>query len=238
MIGLVEGLRVEHTNLDRKVYGIVKSMIVNRLLEPGRKIPQQKLATDLGISRTPLTNALKLLEQEHLVVAVPRRGYFVRSFGADDMIEIFEMREVLEGLAARRAATERSNEHIEKLRQFADEFDRGVEENDIKSYAETDRAFHAFVIEIGAKSMLQSILEAHNIIKSTYLIDTNEGLVRPPLATLAEHKAIIEAIIQGEPTAAESAMRFHLGNSVATIRQNAATEDTEVGEPQQAGPLK
>ena len=66
-----------HENLDQKVYAILKKMITDRKLLPGRKIPQEKLAQDLGISRTPLVNALKYLEKEKLVEAKPRRGFFV-----------------------------------------------------------------------------------------------------------------------------------------------------------------
>ena len=66
---------------------------------------QDKLAQELGVSRTPLVNALKYLEREKLIIAVPRRGYFVRQFTKEEMTSIFELREVLEGLAARRASS-------------------------------------------------------------------------------------------------------------------------------------
>ena len=87
-----------------EIIHIIKEMIENRLLMPGQKIPQEKLAADLGISRTPLISALKFLEQEKLVETKPRRGFFVRLFTIEEMISIFEIREVLEGLSARRAA--------------------------------------------------------------------------------------------------------------------------------------
>ena len=64
-------LGAEHENLDQKAYSILKDMITERKLLPGQKIPQEKLARDLGISRTPLVNALKFLEQEKLVESVP-----------------------------------------------------------------------------------------------------------------------------------------------------------------------
>ena len=76
----VRNLGAEHENLDQKAYQILKGMIIERQLLPGDKIPQEKLAEDLGISRTPLVNALKLLEQDKLVQSIPRRGFFVRHF--------------------------------------------------------------------------------------------------------------------------------------------------------------
>ncbi|MBE0583721.1 MAG: GntR family transcriptional regulator, partial [Desulfofustis sp.] len=96
--------KIAYENLDQKAYQIVKQLIEDRQLLPGEKIHQEKLAQDLGISRTPLIAALKFLEHEKLIEVKPRRGFFVRLFSAEEMISIFEIREVLEGLSARRAA--------------------------------------------------------------------------------------------------------------------------------------
>ncbi|MGD9288255.1 MAG: GntR family transcriptional regulator, partial [Desulfobacterales bacterium] len=97
---------------------ILKELITDRKLLPGQKIPQEKLARDLGISRTPLVSALKFLEHEKLVESVPRRGFFVRLFSKEEMVYIFELREVLEGLAARRAAAKITDSQIIELDKF------------------------------------------------------------------------------------------------------------------------
>ena len=76
----MQNLGAAHANLDQKVYQILKTMIMERKLLPGEKIRQEKLAQDLGISRTPLVAALKFLEHEKLVESKPRRGFFVRLF--------------------------------------------------------------------------------------------------------------------------------------------------------------
>ena len=101
-------LGAAHENLDQKAYSILKKMIIDRKLLPGDKIPQEKLARELGISRTPLVSAIKYLEHEKLVEAKPRRGYFVRFFSIQEMVSIFELREVLEGLAARGTLTSKN----------------------------------------------------------------------------------------------------------------------------------
>ena len=97
-------LGTRHENLDRKVYRELKSMIVDRKLKPGDKILQEKISQEFGVSRTPLMCALKKLEQEKLVQAIARRGFYVRRFTKEEVLEAFELREILEGLAARRAA--------------------------------------------------------------------------------------------------------------------------------------
>ena len=78
-------LGARHKSLDQKVYDRLKSMILERRLLPGEKIFQDKLAQELGVSRTPLVNALKILENEKLVSSKPRRGYYVRLFSKAEM---------------------------------------------------------------------------------------------------------------------------------------------------------
>jgi DNA-binding GntR family transcriptional regulator len=216
----MENLGVIHENLDQKVYLIIKNMIIERRLLPGVKIPQDKLARELGISRTPLVSALKYLEKEKLVEAKPRRGFFVRLFTKQEMVSIFELREVLEGLAARRAAVNITDTQIEKLNDFAKAFQISKSIPDVGSYAKADRSFHNFVTEIGAKEFLKNILQTYNIISFSYQVVSSEGLVRAPAKTVNEHLAIIDAIGRRDPASAEELMRQHFRNSIATLKND------------------
>jgi DNA-binding GntR family transcriptional regulator len=221
----VVNLGAEHANLDQKAYQILKGMIVDRQLLPGDKIPQEKLAEDLGISRTPLVNALKFLEKEKLVRSIPRRGFFMRKFTQREMISIFELREVLEGLAARKAAQKITANQIAQLRRFFHQFSEDQEIADIRAYAREDRRFHNFLLDIGAKEFLKSILETYNIISSSYQILAPEGLVRPPRDTIREHRAMIAAIAKRDAEAAENAMRLHFQRSRAVLQQSLEAGD-------------
>lgn len=213
-----------HENLDQKAYQIIKDLIMQRQLLPGDKIPQEKLAQDLGISRTPLVSALKYLEQEKLVESVPRRGFFVRLFSKEEMVYIFELREVLEGLAARRAAADITDAQIEQLNQFFSGFDADTDIHDYKAYSREDRRFHNFVIDVGAKEFLKGILSATNIISFSYQVVSSEGLVRSPNETIKEHKVVIDAISDRDAEAAEKFMRQHFQNSAAVLRKLIETE--------------
>jgi DNA-binding GntR family transcriptional regulator len=217
-------LGAEHENLDQKAYSILKDLIIERKLLPGQKIPQEKLARDLGISRTPLISALKFLEQEKLVASVPRRGFFVRLFSQEEMVYIFELREVLEGLAARRAASNITDRQILQLKSFFKDFAKQRNITDFKGYAREDRRFHNFVIDVGAKEFLKSILLTTNIISFSYQILHFEGLVRPPDETIQEHLAMIEAIEQRDSKAAEEFMRQHFKNSLACLKREIGRE--------------
>jgi DNA-binding GntR family transcriptional regulator len=202
-----------HENLDLKVYRELKSMIVDRKLKPGDKILQEKISREFGVSRTPLMCALKKLEQEKLVQAVPRRGFYVRRFTKEEVLEAFELREILEGLAARRAAVVITPPQAERLRAFFKEADVSDNPAGIKRYSDEDRRFHQFLIELGGFDLLNDILENYNIITVSYRVDVMEGLVRHPRETLPEHHALIEAVASGKPDQAEKLARQHFTRS-------------------------
>ena len=217
-------LGAEHENLDQKAYEIIKKMITERKLLPGEKIRQEKLARELGISRTPLVSALKFLEHEKLIVSKPRRGYFVRLFSKKEMVSIFELREVLEGLAAKRAAANITEKEIEILNGFFKPFAESANITDFKAYAREDRRFHNYITEIGAKEFLKSILQTFNIITASYQYLSSEGLVRPPNETIKEHLAVINAIGNRDSEAAEELMCRHLKNTIIHLRQDIEKE--------------
>lgn len=208
---------ITSTNLDQKAYQIIKDMIENRVLKPGEKIPQEKLADELGISRTPLISALKFLEQEKLVVTKPRRGFFVRLFSLEELVSIFEIREVLEGLSVRRAAHSITAAQCKQLRKIFGPFANVTNITDYQAYSAADRKFHNYLAEISSREFLSSILQTYNIVSLAYLYPTREGLIRAPNETIQEHIDIIEAICSYDPKAAEEAMRFHLQTTAARL---------------------
>lgn len=219
----MKNLGTTHENLDHKAYLIIKAMIDDRRLAPGDKISQERLAGELGISRTPLISALKVLEKEKLVEAIPRRGFFVRAFDRQEMISIFELREVLEGLTARHAAAAVTDSQVGQLRKFFSKFSGGEPITDYREYRQEDRRFHNFVTRIAAQEFLESVLSSYNIISFSYQLITSEGLVRSPDETLGEHLTIIDAICHRDPEAAESMMRLHFKRSIAHLTKMAGT---------------
>lgn len=228
---------IRSENLDQKAYLIIKDMIENRELQPGQKIPQEKLAADLGISRTPLISALKFLEQQKLVVSKPRRGFFVRLFSLEEMVSIFEIREVLEGLSARRAAQSITNAQITQLRKIFQTFQNQKDINNYLAYSRADRQFHNFISEISSREFLSSILQTFNIVSLAYLYPTREGLIRSPNETIKEHIAIIEAICDHNPQAAERTMRKHLHNTALKLTREIESIRSADKEVQQRKPL-
>jgi DNA-binding GntR family transcriptional regulator len=234
----MEKLGTAHENLDHKVYRTLKSMISERKFKPGAKIYQDQLAQELAISRTPLVAALKKLEQEMLIMAIPRRGFYVRQFSQDEMIHIFELREVLEGLAARRASMVITPEQAGRLTQFF----RGVkisdDPKDVRKYAEEDRKFHYFLMEMGGNDLLSSILGTYSIITFSFLAGYQEGLVRHPRETIREHRALIDAICKRDPIQAEHFARLHLIHSRERLAKEVKKEKESPAQGKKLFPRK
>lgn len=223
-------LGISYENLDQKVYQIVKKLIEDRKLLPGEKIPQEKLAGELGISRTPLISALKFLEHEKLVEVKPRRGFFVRLFTVEEMISIFEIRELLEGLSARRAARCITKEQAAKMRDIFKDFSGKKSITDFQAYARADKQFHTFVADIGSREFLTAILQTLNIITLSHQTVDSEGLIREPDTTIKEHLEIVEAICSRDDLKAEALMRSHLQLAIAQLQDTASGKYTQKGE--------
>jgi GntR family transcriptional regulator, vanillate catabolism transcriptional regulator len=218
----MKNLDIDYENLDQKVYQELKKLIENRQLLPGQKIPQEKIAKELGISRTPLISALKFLEHEKLVEVKPRRGFFVRLFSIEEMISIFEIREVLEGLSARRAALSISGKNIKLLRSIFKDFTEQNDITDLQAYSKADKHFHTFIAEIGSGEFLSAILLTLNIITLAYQNVSSEGLIREPNETIKDHLLIVDAICNHDPEMSEKLMRDHLSNTITQLKNNSA----------------
>lgn len=215
----MRNIGAEYENLDQKVYQVIKNMIENRTLLPGKKIPQEKLAKNLGISRTPLISALKFLEHEKLVEVKPRRGFFVRLFTIKEMIGIFEIREVLEGLAARRTAECITDKECDTLKKIFRDFDGLADITDITAYSRADRIFHTMITRVASREFLTTILQTFNIISLTYQNVPREGLIQHPNNTIVDHINIIDAICSHESERAETLMRRHLQKGIELLRE-------------------
>ena len=114
---------IQRESLEEQVYARLRSSIIDRTIQPGQRIPVDRLAQELGISRTPILNALKRLAQERVVDCLSRRGIYVRRFSKREMARLFEVREALEGMAARLAAPRIAPTEVRRLSALFRGFD-------------------------------------------------------------------------------------------------------------------
>ncbi|MCP4456187.1 MAG: GntR family transcriptional regulator [Planctomycetes bacterium] len=211
--------KIEHVDLSLRVYDALKGMILSGELEPGQKITQMKLAEEIGVSRTPLLKALQMLEHELLVESIPRRGMFVKKMKPEEIIDAFDCREGLEGIAARLTAERITDSQLRKLKKVFAPF-KGQADISPKDYGHADQQFHKLLIQFSGNHILPRIERVGNI----HLISYNRGLIRPPKETLSEHDAIVEAIADHDSDMAEQHARTHLRKSRNLLASSLAAE--------------
>jgi len=208
-------LKIEHNNLDDLVYNKVKEMILKKQLKPGEQIIQEELAKKLGVSRTPLRRALSQLAKEHLVKIAPRGSTYVREFSKEEMITIFEIRGVLEGLACRKAALAVTKEQLDFFRHLYRRALKSTEKTNWKAYEKADIKFHSFLIEASRIDLLREIVKSFHILSNSY----TRGLIRPPQETFPEHMAIIDALEKHDLDLAENVLRDHSRKTIKFLKE-------------------
>ncbi|MFY0652237.1 MAG: GntR family transcriptional regulator [Cyclobacteriaceae bacterium] len=206
---------VNHIGLVDSVYLKLKEMIFNQELAPGQKILQEKIAAQLGVSRSPLLKALQKLESEFLVENLPRRGMYVKQMTKKEVVDIFQCRGVLEGLSARLAATKITDAQIQKLEKLFSKF-KEQDSIDTKEYAKCDRKFHQSILEIGGNEIVSKLELINNIHLQAFQV----GLLKPPNETLGEHLGIIEALKKRDSKKCEELMKSHIESSLKAYEKS------------------
>lgn len=206
-------MEIQHQDLSYEIYKRLKNMILANEFEAGAKLKQEHIAAMFGVSRMPLHRAFQMLENEMLIESVPRRGYYVTKVDAKQLIDAFECREALEGIAARRAAKNISKEQLKYLKALFKKF-IGAKEINVAEYLESDQEFHKMIMKISGNQIINRL----DMLSNNTIRTFRGGLLRPPLETLSEHLGIIEALEQGDGELAEKLIRDHTSKSMATLK--------------------
>lgn len=140
-------VQIQSTNLRDAVVSQMRLAIIEGNLKPGDHIVEKTLTSELGVSRTPVREALILLEREGLVRSETNRGFFVRVFTADDVQHIFTMRTTLENFAAELAIDHLTDDDFHNLEHLIDEQERAIERMDFKAVRSKDMSFHGTFLQ-------------------------------------------------------------------------------------------
>ncbi len=206
-------------NKKSKVYELLKERIVKNDLKPQEYLNEQLIAKDLGVSKTPVREALQKLEHERLVVIIPNKGTFVANVTIDRIRELFEIREILECAAARLAAGLPSRGQFESVLQTHPSFTIS-DGGELRHQLLSGYQIHTRIVEAVENSYLtdyyQNIL-AHIVQVRVFFI-RRLGMKRLH-ETVEEHRTILKAIVDGDAEKAETAMRDHLRRSLMNINQ-------------------
>lgn len=136
------------------VFNTLREAILKGDLKPGERLMELQLASKLGVSRTPIREAIRMLEQEGLAVTVPRKGAEVAKMTLKDMEDVLEIRDTLDELAARVACSRISEEQLERLKQIKKQFEDSLQTKDVKKIAQADVKFHDVIYEADRKSVV------------------------------------------------------------------------------------
>jgi DNA-binding GntR family transcriptional regulator len=202
-------------------YQAVRESILSGSQPPGARLREEELADSIGVSRTPVREALRRLHAEGLVEILPNRGAVVVGWGADDLDEIFELRTLLEGYGARRAAGHTTAEQLAELRTLCDTMDLRMAHLSDEAYSEiTDLNLHFHRLVHAAASnrrllpLLAGIIQAP-LVRHTFHRYTHEELAR----SFAQHRELVEALAASDPDWAESVMQCHVRAARASLRR-------------------
>ncbi len=191
----------------------VREVIVNAILvgefHPGERIVETRVAKQLGVSQNTVREALREIEQLGMVVSLPNRGVSVRPLTRRDVIEMYEMRALLEGHAARLATKGLTDDDLTELEGLADEMVELAEAGDVREMIRRDVAFHARICQLAGHALLQRLWSAVNPHLWTYV--AVRGLLGMTPSTVARrHFEVVEALRSRDPARAERAMHTHL----------------------------
>ena len=206
----------DHSSLSAKVFHSIREDILNGKYQANEELKEKNIGEELGVSRTPVREALRQLELEGLVHIIPNKGAFVENVTLKDIKDIYEIRTLLEGLCARWAAENITKEQLEELEEtvFLSDFHYSKENWD-QTWV-LDNRFHEIVYEAcGSKELTRVLRDYHHYLQRIRRI-TLEQKERARAST-DEHRAIAEALKARDAATAEECAKLHIKNTISNM---------------------
>ncbi len=212
--------------LKDKAYAALKHAILTARLEPGMPLVESELAQQLGISKTPIRDALQELEREGFVTRALYKGAQVSDVTVKDIVEVFQLRAVLEGLAARLVAPHFLDEELDRLSRVLSSAEAALEAGDRRLCSEEGRKLHFAIIDKAQadNSRLASIIRNLDDHVQRFRILSDRIIGRLD-KSVVEHRRVLDALCQRDALAAEQAMRDHLFSVQADLSASGETPD-------------
>jgi DNA-binding GntR family transcriptional regulator len=210
------------TSLRDQAYTLLKNAISETdIYDPNQelRLDERQLTAALGVSRTPIREALSLLEQEGFIRTIPRRGIYILRKSKREMIEMIQMWAALESMAARLATLHASDEDIARLRHLFDEFQNSPPSEHLSEYSDANIAFHTAVIALGGS---QTIIDTtHNLLMHVRAIRRATITQSDRAArSIVDHLKIIEALERRDTELAENLARQHTLDLAAHVERH------------------
>jgi DNA-binding GntR family transcriptional regulator len=191
----------------------LREQIFAHELAPGSWLDEQSLALAFGISRTPMREAIKVLASEGLVTTKMNKGAYVTEVDSRDLEQIFTVLSLLEGQAAKETALKATETQLTQLDDLHHRLEKAAADRDIGQFFEINVKFHDMIQEIAGNQWMNGVIvDLRKVLK----LQRRDSLSRSGrlLSSLIEHRQILQAILNRDPLAAETAMRKHLANGL------------------------
>lgn len=201
---------------DQEVYQYLREKILHNRFRPGERLREEELCRQLNVTRTPLRSALRRLEHERLIVGEPYRGCRVREVRGEEIGPLFDMREVLEGLAARNIALEGDAATLQVLGEMARQCDGAEGSEDWMRFFEHDKDFHWELVQRSNNEKLVEVVEVYSFqlrtfaLHDKYLLHVVEQLRARAHELQHNHRGLVEAMASRDAEQAEAKMRRHI----------------------------
>ena len=217
----------EYLPLRDVVFNTLRQAILKGELAPGERLMEIQLAQKLGVSRTPIREAIRKLELEGLVLMIPRKGAIVAEITVQDLEDVLEVRMALEELAVKIACKRITQEQLEEIKRRSAEFCKTLYGDDVAACAQADMAFHDAIYEATGNRRLVQILnnlrEQMYRYRLEYIKDEDKRHI-----LLVEHDQILKALSLRHVHEAKIAIREHIDNQEITILKNLKEQENDV----------
>jgi len=219
-------------SLTSVVQSEIERLILAGELAPGAKLTEALLAERLGVSRGPIREAFRILEESGLVQLEKNRGVYVRSIPLDEAMEIYDLRAMIDESVGRQLAQQITPTQLKALRALVDQMERlvkaGHNTSASDSYHQLNLAFHDQLVSFaGNRKLITLYRRLVNELSLFRRMNLADGQQIP--VSVSEHRAILKAIAAGDADAAASALRAHvLASKARTLRKHAAMPGTPV----------
>ena len=222
------------TTLAGRLVDQLTEAILSGELEPGAHISEPKLAKQLGVSRGPLREATRRLEERMLVTHTPRQGVRVATLSQSVMAELFTIREAIEGMAAREAARNLSDAQADELRRLIARHEETLARTEGSDYepANADQDFHVAIAGYSGNSLIFNMLTREYYPLMRLFRSRHRWVEGRAMRALVEHKRIVDAVVERDADLAELLMRRHIAaarKSVATLLDGASAASADSG---------
>lgn len=211
-------------SLRKRVFDHIQNDILNGKYQPGDSLIETRLSAELGVSRTPIREAIRQLELEDLVQTIPNKGAIVKGISPQDIKDIYTIRMMIEGLAARWAAEKITPEELKELREALEFEEFYTMKNDVAHLGKYDFKFHDIIFKASkSKPLMHTLSTFHHYVQRA----RNASFETPgrALKALEEHRNIYNAIAAGDAERAEKLTTEHVYNASLNLLNNVKKEE-------------